>query len=441
MSRPHQILAGVLAACALLLFPSGVRAQDAQATTDTSSGGSPDALAGEKPQENGFKIGPGRLHIFLTEGLVYNSQAVAVPETPGSQTLTLGGAFILHTRPGLNLQIDGDNNTFGLNGYVDYLYYTNWITAGSSAASVFEAAANLNGDFNRNGVVGFTIGDTFSRSTNSYTPSVAVGVISLYNQVTVGVPIRPGGRALEIVPHGAYGVEDFTQYSGAPTNGSCNQPDSPCNPATLQQYNYQDFQGGVDVRLKFLPETAAIFTSNYDARIYSDPAVNPNASELKLQAGLAGLITTKLATILKAGWAQGFGTGEISTVIGQAELTWMATELASLTVGFLRDVYPVSGYGSYIDDRPYLSGKILLGGRLQLSLTAAYDFFDFASSPQNPNGRNDSQLSFNAVATYQALRWLLVGGGLLFTYHTSTLDVNSTNYTQWQPYVEVTFTY
>jgi Putative beta-barrel porin 2 len=441
MRRPHQIAAGVLAACALLLVPSRARAQDTTDTSSSGSSGSPDALAGEKPQENGFKIGPGRLHLFLTEGLVYNSQAVAVPVSPGSSTYTLGGAFILHTRPGLNLNIDGDNNTFGLNGYIDYLYYTNWITAGASEASTLNAAAGLNGDFNRNGAVGFTISDTFSRSANTYTPSVAVGVISLYNQVSVGVPIRPGGRALEIVPHGAYGVEAFTQYSGAPTNGSCNAPNSPCNPATLEQYNYQDFEGGVDVRLKFLPETAAIFTSNYDARIYSNTTVNPNASELKLQIGLAGLITTKLSAILKAGWAQGFGTGEISTVIGQAEVSWLPTELATLTVGFLRDVYPVSGYGSYIDDRPYLSGKIFLGGRLQLSLTAAYDFFDYASSPQNPTGRNDSQLSFNAAATYQVARWFLVGGGLLFTYHTSSLDVNSTNYTQWEPYVEVTFTY
>lgn len=438
MRRPYQIAAGVLTTCVLLLVPFGARAQD---TSDSSTPGAPDALAGEKPQENGFKIGPGRLHLFLTEGLVYNSQAVAVPVSPGSSNFNLGGAFILHTRPGLNLEVDGENNTFGLSGDIDYLYYTNWVTPGSSDASRLDAAASLHGDFNRNGAVGFTITDAFSRSANTYTPSVAIGVISLYNQVSVGVPIRPGGKALEIIPHGSYGVEAFTQYSGAPTNGTCSAPGSPCNPSTLNQYNYQDFQGGVDVRLKFLPETAAIFTSNYDARVYSDTTVNPNASELKLQIGLAGLITTKLAAILKAGWAQGFGTGEISTVIGQAELTWLATELASLTVGFLRDVYPVSGYGSYIDDRPYLSGKIFLGGRLQMTLTAAYDFFDFATSPQQPNGRNDSQLSFNAVATYQVLRWFLVGGGLLFTYHTSSIAVNSANYTQWQPYVEVTFTY
>jgi hypothetical protein len=428
MRRPYQIAAGLLAASALSLAPLRAEAQDA-----------PDALSGEKP--NGFKIGPGRLHLFLTEGLVYNSQAVAVPVSPGSSTFNLEGAFILHTRPGLNLDIDGGNNTFALSGYIDYLYYTNWITPGSSNASVLDAAASLSGAFNRDGAVGFNIADTFSRSANTYTPSVAVGVISLYNQVSVGVPIRPGGKALEILPHGAYGVELFTQYSGAPTNGSCSQPNSPCNPATLQDYNYQDFQGGVDVRLKFLPETAAIFTSNYDARIYSNTAVNPNASELKLQVGLAGLITTKLSAILKVGWAQGFGVGQISTVIGQAEVTWLATELANLTAGFLRDVYPVSGYGSYVDDRPYLSGKIFIGGRLQLSLTAAYDFFDFATSPQNPAGRNDTQLSFNAVASYQALRWLIVGGGLLFTYHTSSLAVNSVNYTQWMPYVEVTFTY
>jgi len=427
MRRPHEIAAGVLAASVLALVPLQAEAQDA-----------PDALSGEKPQPNGFKIGPGRLHLFLTEGLSYNSQAVAVPVSPGSQNFTLGGAFLIDTRPGLNLEIDGGNNTFGLNGYIDYVYYTNWITAGASDASRFDAAATLHGEFNRDGAVGFNVADTFSRSNNTYTPSIAVGVISLYNQLAVSVPIRPGGKALEILPHVAYGVELFSQYSGA-TPGNC----PTCNPNTLSQNNYQDLQGGIDVRLKFLPETAAIFTSTYDARFYNDtdPAVNPNASELKLQIGLAGLITTKLSAVIKAGWAQGFGTGSISTVIGQAEVTWLATELANLTVGFLRDVYPVSGYGSYIDDRPYLSGKIFIGGRLSVSLTAAYDFFDYATSPVNPSGRNDSQLTFNATAEYQALRWLIVGGGVLFTYHTSSLNFNSYNYTQWVPYVQVTFTY
>src|SRR5208282_268670 len=130
--------------------------------------------------------------------------------------------------------------------------------------------------------------------------------------------------------------------------------------------------------------------------------------------------------------------------IGQAELTWLPTELASLTVGFLRDVYPVSGNGSYVDDRPYLTGKMFLGGRLSLTLTAAYDFFDFAlGNPTTPTtGRNDTQLTANLVAEYQVLRWFVVGAGLLFTYHTSSESTNNAlNYTQWQPYVQVTFTY
>ncbi len=350
-----------------------------------------------------------------------------------------------HTRPGLNLEIDGDNNTFGLNGYIDYLWYTGWITPGDSAASVLDAAADLHGSFNKNGAVGFNIIDTFSRSATTYTPSVPVGVISLYNQVGVEVPIRPGGRALEFVPHGSYAVEFFQQYSGVvPGNPNCTAPTSPCNPANLSQYNYQELIGGLDVRLKFLPETAFVFTSSYNAPFYSDPTLNPEAQELKLEVGLVGLVSTKLSVILKAGWVQGWGSGSTSTVIGQAEVTWLATELAHLTVGFLRDVNPVAGNGSYVDDRPYISGKIFLGGRLSLSLTAAYDFFDFAvGNPATPTtGRNDTQLTVTALAEYQVLRWFVVGAGLLLTYHTSTDTTNNAlNYTQWQPFVEVTFTY
>jgi hypothetical protein len=440
MRRPHQIAVGVFATWVLLLAPSEAAAQ-AQDSTD----GTPEVLSGEKPQENGFKIGPGRLHLYITEELEYNSAAVILPTSsaPGAP-FAIDGEMILHTRPGVNLEIDGDNNSFGLSGDVDYLWYTGWITPGDSYASRLDAAADLHGSFNKNGVIGFNIGDTFSRSANTYTPSIPVGVISLYNQARLEVPIRPGGGALEIVPHVAYGVELFSQYSGvAPGDPACADPTSPCNPANLSQYNYQDLTSGLDVRLKFLPQTAFLFTSSYDARFYSNTTVNPDASELKLQVGLAGLITTKLAVIFKVGWAQGFGTGHLSTVIGQAEVTWHATELASLSVGFLRDVYPVSGNGSYIDDRPYINGKVFLGGRLSLSLTAAYDFFDFAQGdPTTPTAsRNDTQLSANLLCEYQVLRWFIVGAGFLVAHHTSTDTLDTLNYTQWQPYVQVTFTY
>ena len=428
MRRPHQITAvGLLATALLLQLPCRAYAQD----TSDSASGTPEALSGEKPQMNGFKIGPGRLHLFLTEGLAYNSAAVVTPNASGNYTVD--GEIVIHTRPGFNLEIDGDNNTFGMNGYVDYLLYTGWVTPGDSYLSTLYAGADLHGSFNKNGAVGFNIVDTFSRSTTTYTPSVPVGVISLYNTVGVEVPIRPGGRALEIIPHGSYSVEFFQNYSGQTATST-----------DLSQYNYQDLIGGLDARWKFLPETAFLFWSSYNAPFYSQPTLNPEAQELKLQVGLAGLITTKLSALLKVGWAQGWGSGSTSTVIGQAEVTWLPTELASLAVGFLRDVYPVSGNGSYVDDRPYLTGKIFLGGRLSLTLTAAYDWFNFAvGNPGTPTtGRNDSQFTANLVGEYQVLRWFLVGAGLLVTYHTSSQTTNNAlNYTQWQPYVQVTFTY
>jgi len=447
MRRPHhQIAAGLLTTWALLLVPSLAQAQTPD-STGTGADGTPDVLSGDKPQENGIKIGPGRLHLYITEELEYNSAAVVLPTAGTTGNYALQGEMILHTRPGLNLEIDGDNNSFGLSGDVDYLWYTGWITPNDGNASRLDAAADLHGAFNKNGVIGFNIGDTFSRSANTYTPSVPVGVISLYNQARLEVPIRPGGGALEIVPHAAYGVELFTQYSGVtPGNPACTDPTSPCNPANLSQYNYQDLTSGLDVRWKFLPQTAFLFTSSYDARFYSDTTVNPNASELKLQVGMAGLITTKLAVILKAGWAQGFGVGHLSTVIGQAEVKWLPTELSSLAVGFLRDVFPVSGNGSYIDDRPYINGKIFLGGRLSLSLTVSYDFFDFAQGdPTEPTtSRNDTQLSGNFLCEYQVFRWFIVGAGFIINHHTSTgadSEDNALNYTQYQPYVQVTFTY
>ena len=175
-------------------------------------------------EANGIRVGPGRLHPYLDLELRYDSAAGYFPSDPANPAspVVLSPELLLHIRPGFRYDVQGDDNSFGLNGYYDYIWYTGALTSGSSAASRSEAGADLHGEFNRQGSVEFDVGDTFRRSDRPQDIGVGIATISLYNQLRLAAPIHPGGRALEIRPHAEYAVEFFSGYSGfPPTLGTC----------------------------------------------------------------------------------------------------------------------------------------------------------------------------------------------------------------------------
>ena len=79
----------------------------------------------------------------------------------------------MHFRPGFRLDVPGTDVTFGLNGYYDYVWYTGWVTSGSSAASHSEAGADMHAEFNREGAVELDVADTFAAATGRGTSASA----------------------------------------------------------------------------------------------------------------------------------------------------------------------------------------------------------------------------------------------------------------------------
>lgn len=396
-------------------------------------------VSAARGENNGIRFGPGRLHPYLDLELRYDSAALYAPTDPANlnSPLELRPELLMHFRPGFRFDVPGTDIAFGLNAFYDYVWYTGALTSGSSSASRSEAGAEMHGEFNREGAVEVQIGDSFSRSDRPRDIGLGIAVVSLYNQVRLAVPIHPGGRAFDVRPHGEYAVELFGQYSGAPaTIGQCS-PGTNCTQPS--DSNYQQYSGGLDLHWKFLPQTALLFESSYVGRSYFNSSPNnvPPGSLLKLQTGLAGLVTPRIQVVLKIGYAIGF-SGATSTLIGQAEGTWTPTETSALTLGILRDAMPTVGAASATDLRPYLNAKTFLIGRLGLHLNLAYDIINFTQG----RGQTDQLFSIDTGLDFAITRWLITSAGYVFSKRSSDYATSlPLNYSRNEAYLRLTFTY
>lgn len=383
---------------------------------------------------NGIKVGEGRLHPYFDLELRFDS-AAGFFNTTGT-ALELKPEAVTHFRPGLKLDVPGQSVALNLDGNVDYLWYTGLLTSGSSSASRLQAAADASALFNPGGNLELDLSDHFARSDRTHNTALGVGVLSLFNEALAAIPIRPGGRALEIVPAVGFSFENFKSISGAPVPG-CS--DITCDPAQVGAMNYQNLRFNLDARWRFLPKTAFTLNSQLDSRSYSaGTSGNPPATLLKASVGLAGLISTKVATVARVGWGHDLQSSGAHTLIGQLEFNYLVNELSHVKFGYLRNLEPVPTFGIYGDDRAYLETRFFLSGRMTFRGYAAFDYLTFYSN----SGRKDSNATLDLGPEYQLTPWLIGAVGYVLNARASNLsNAASVNFTRHEAYVRATFIY
>jgi len=429
--KARVMLAG--AAVLALLLPSTA---SAQVTTSAS------AMAHQGP--NGLKVGDGRLHPFVDLEPRLDTAAGFFPVgAGGTPSLNPSPEVVMHLRPGVKFELPSNAVSIDFNGAVEYLYFTGLLTPGSYVASRLEGAADLAVTVNRQGSVELQAGDDFSYSDKTRNLALGVGALSLFNEARAQLDIRPGGGALEISPRGAFGLEQFQPLSLVPPAG-CNVPS--CNPANVSQMNYTNFRAGLDGRWKFLPKTAIVLESNFDARGYANTTFNSPALLLRVVGGLQGLLTTKVAVVAKAGWGYDFATPptagtNANTFIGHLELSYLMTEASVFKVGYYRTLEPTPVYQTSRDDRIYGDARLLLSGRLTLRAYGSVDFLGFNGGVD----RFDTALTLDPGAEYQILPWLFAAAGYTLTTRTSSganaSAASTDKYTRHEAHVRITAAY
>jgi hypothetical protein len=396
------------------------------------------AQQGRPSGGNGFKVGDGRLHPFLDLETRVDSGAGYFPP-PGSTSpedlpSDLGGEFIFHIRPGFKLEVPSPRLALNLTAQADYLLYSGLLTPASKSASHLQGMADLSARFNPEGVLGVELTDHFTRSDRTRTAAVGAGVLSLYNELRLNVPFRPGGGAIEITPEASWAVE-FFESLGALRPVGCTE--GVCDPVALETFDYNNVRLGLDGRWRFLPKTALVVDTDFDLRSYFG-GTTPNAQLMRAMVGLAGLVSPKISVTAKAGWGQNFGASGGGTFLAQLEGTYLMSPTMTFKGGYLRTLEPVSAYSLFRDDRGYVEGRALFGGKLAVHGAVAYDLLSFASATAP---RSDNILTVDVGPEYQFRPWLVGAAGYTLNTRSSSVTGSGINYTRHEGYVRVSVSY
>lgn len=365
----------------------------------------------------GIRIGDGRLHPFLEVDGRYDSLVGFFGGTTAAPQPSAD--IVIHARPGLRFDLKNASTFINFNGSAEYLFYTGLLSPTARQLSNFPTGLRTNvgvdARFNQDGAVEVQVGDTLARSDRTQNPVAGVGVLSLFNDVHLAVPIHPGGRGLEVTPRVGWQVEFFEPLALGTVVG-CGATDVTCSPGLVSRMNYSNVSLNLNSRWRFLPKTALVLDVASDIRTYwiiDTNVTNPPATMLRAQLGLAGLVTSRLSATLLAGYggdlspvAQGSTTPKLHHFIANAELGYIPSEAAKVTLGYLRTALPVPILGTYIDDRGYLRGSLgLWASRLTLAAHLTVDHLTF----YNADFRKDLVLGGGASATVAVASWFDVG--------------------------------
>ncbi len=365
--------------------------------------------------DDGIRVGEGRLHPYLEVEGRYDSN-VLLTSAPIADV-------VLHLRPGFTFGAAGPMLVVGLDASVDWAKYLGASSSTTSLSQLFADAA-LKLGVNRGGQVGLEFSDAFHRT--DLTPSFSVGhVVTNYNDLKLEVPFRPGGGALDLGINGEWIMESFEPFSGG----------------SLANIGYNQLSGGASGRWKFLPRTAGVLEASYFVRQPNDTSVSVQVKGLKAMTGLAGLVTTRIAATLKAGYGDTFGSAgpDYRTWLANAELQYLGEGTVGLKLGYVHDYSsdPGSIYALYGIHRVYLDGKMLLEGRLALTGQAELDDIEYAIAPVSAQ-----VIRLSPGLDYQVVRWVSVGVGYALTYRTSNQSaITAFNYTKNETWLKVRVTY
>ncbi len=389
----------------------------------------------EKPI--GIKIGDGRLHPYFDLEGRYDSAVGSFGTSATPQ-----GDIAVRFRPGLRFELLGSDNTVNFNGNAEYVLQTGAFSSGTREASRFQTDVGLDAAFNKTGAIEFQIGDQLVRSDRNNTPLFTIGVLSLYNNLRISVPIHPGGGALEVSPKAAWAVEFFEPMIARSTSTFTGCPlDNPaCQPNKVIEANYSNLNLGLGARWRFLPKTAVVFDGGVDYRTYFYPGVSTRTATLmKLQVGLAGLISSKISVLALAGYGHDFISSN-KTFIAQAELGVLLSDATTFKFGYVRTLQPIPVYGIFGDDRGYIDAKTGIG-RFSLTGSAAFDFLTFYGSSGLAPSRQDMIVTLGVRPSVAIFSWFSISLAYSLSWRDSSSTLPGADFTRHEVILAFSFTY
>jgi hypothetical protein len=294
------------------------------------------------------------------------------------------------------------------------------------------ATVSLGVGINRKGQVGLELDERFARSNRPTVYSIATGIISNYNDVSLSVPWRPGGGALAVTLGGDWAIESFETFkSGQLCATTTGNPF--CNPAYLSKLGYSNLGAGLGLNWKFLPKTAALLDLSWFDRIPNSTLYSIAGTGMRAQAGATGLVTTHLAATLKGGYGTTLGLTLDPLAIPQADLSrfgtwlalisaeWIPSSLSTLKLTYNHDLGfdPGTTWALYTVNHVTLEGKSKFNGLLTGAVVADYALLSY----RDPATSTSNILTVKPSLQADLTRWLMLE--LAYQYTDRTTDAAS----------------
>jgi hypothetical protein len=254
------------------------------------------------------------------------------------------------------------------------------------------------------GVFSFELGDDFARTVTGLYAEVASSLGRDTNRVVARFRFAPGGGRLTFGLSYAFNFDIFED-------------------ANLGGANRLFHEIALNAKWKILPKTAVTLDVTEQIYDYYDPTggvygtnaalQNVSSKPLRIYAGLVGLITARLSTVLKLGYGNGFydkGTS-YNMLLALAELGYQFGPFAKMKLGFEHG-FQDSIYGNYFtDERAYLGYDHLIAQRVILHLLGDYRYRNYSGLPAGVVSLKQNIVSLDVGADYQIKDWIYVGLG------------------------------
>lgn len=314
-----------------------------------------------------------------------SATALRLRITPSFSVSTLGAQRLRNSNSTASLPTV--NFRAGL-GVGIHLFFSPDGASNVSTLNGVDGTASIRADFFPGRTWQFSIGDEFQRS-------IQAGSEVLLSDRTTTSPTRNFNTATAEIAY-APGRGTFEFRLGY--NLVANIFDNPGNLIDGRNYsslNYLSHDITARVRWRFLPKTAVLFDAGVTPTAYLNSGGAGwytglfDSTPMRARVGLNGLITEKIALLALVGYQATFFSGgdNADTVIGQAELRWIISEMANFRVGFQRDVQN-SFIGNFtIRNRGYLTYQHSFNRRFLLQLDGSVGLQEYGYVAQSGGGR------------------------------------------------------
>lgn len=363
--------------------------------------------------------GKAELHFGIEAGAGLDTNPYSDPLSNNRFT----GDLTARIRPNAGVDYPGRFIAFKGDGALEYGFMPGILgTGGTAEYLLYQALLAGDLELNRDGMVRFAVGDSFSWSSDPSTVTIGDVFNRIHNQLRAGVGVKPGGGALNMRLGYAFDFSKFLDVFDDNDTVAAGQLDNMAHVLALRaDYKFLPRTGG------FLALQGGWFSYPFDVA-----GVNENAFPVTALLGVQGQIFPKTGGLVALGYsnplvlddAGAIATGTLIGVVGQAELQWQPSLTTSIGGGFKRDFNPTPLYQYVGTNRFYANLSQVLGGRFHLGLNAGYSILEL--------GEEQVTLSTATTQGFRRLDGHLDVGGSLAYFFTDWFSVGVVDKLDWR---------